>query len=81
MEAFLNENGLRVIEALKAIASSHDTATVTVALAWALTKPTITAPLASATTLKQLSELLAAPELRLSPEEMATLDEASQPFA
>lgn len=81
VEAYLNENGLRVIEALEAVAAARGTALATVALAWALARPTITAPLASATTLAQLSELLAAPELRLSPEEVAALDEASRPFA
>ena len=70
-----------MVEALQAVAAAHDTALATVALAWALSKPTITAPLASATTVAQLSELLAAPELLLNPEEVAALDEASRPFA
>lgn len=81
VEAYLNEDGLRVVEALEAVASARGSAIATVALAWTLTKPTITAPLASATTVAQLSELLAAPELRLTPEEVTTLDEASRPFA
>lgn len=78
---YLNEDGLRVVNALEAVAAEHGAALSTVALAWALARPTITAPLASATSLRQLAELLAAPGLRLGADEVARLDEASRPFA
>lgn len=81
VEPYLNEAGLKVIDTLASVASAHDAAIATVALAWVLSKPTITAPLASATTEKQLSELLAVADLKLSAGEIAALDEASQPFA
>ncbi len=79
--AHLNEDGLRVIEALDEIAKSRGAAMATVALAWLLAKPTVTAPLASATSVEQLEELLAAPALTLGADELARLDTASQPFA
>lgn len=78
---FLNATGLRVIDALRSIASAHGAAVSTVALAWLLAKPAITAPLASATSPAQLAELMAAPGLRLGEDEVAALDEASRPFA
>jgi aryl-alcohol dehydrogenase-like predicted oxidoreductase len=78
---FLNADGLRVVDALQSIAGARGAAIATVALAWLLAKPTITAPLASATRVPQLAELMAAPALRLADDEVAALDQASQPFA
>lgn len=78
---YLNADGLRVVDALRSIADARGAAVATVALAWVLARPTITAPLASATRLPQLAELMAAPALRLTDDEVAALDTASQPFA
>lgn len=78
---YLTPDGLGVLDALDRIAEERGAAMATVALAWLLAKPTVTAPLASATSVAQLEELLAAPGLELSEEEVAALDEASQPFA
>ncbi len=78
---YLSDDGLGVIRALEGIASERNAAIATVALAWLLAKPTVTAPLASATTVEQLAELMAAPRLELTPDEVARLDEASAPFA
>ncbi|HEX6039919.1 aldo/keto reductase, partial [Longimicrobium sp.] len=73
VKEYLNEDGLRVVDALLAIAKERDAAPATVALAWLLAKPTVTAPLASATRVEQLAELLAAPRLQLSADEVARL--------
>lgn len=81
VSSYLNADGLAVVDRLRAIASSHRVAVATVALAWVLAKPTVTAPLASATSPAQLRELLAVPELALSADEIAALDEVSAPFA
>ncbi|KQX05070.1 MULTISPECIES: aldo/keto reductase [unclassified Leifsonia] len=78
---YLTENGLAVIDALDAVASAHDAALATTALAWLLAKPTVVAPLASARTVEQLPELLAVAELTLTDAEIATLDAASSPLA
>jgi len=78
---YLNDDGLRVISALEAIASERGAAIASVALAWLLAKPTVTAPLASATSVEQLAELMAASQLELTADEIARLDEASAPFA
>jgi len=81
VEPLLNADGLRVIDELASIASRHDASIATVALAWLLAKPTVTGPLASATSLSQLDDLMAAPNMELSDEEVKTLDEASAAFA
>lgn len=78
---YLNDDGLRVLDALDDVAAGHGAAPATVALAWLLAKPTVTAPLASATSVAQLTQLLDATELELTAEEVAALDEASQAFA
>jgi aryl-alcohol dehydrogenase-like predicted oxidoreductase len=74
---YLDERGLRVLAALDEVASGHKASVAQVALAWLLAKPELTAPIASATSLPQLEELLAAVRLQLSQEDVARLDAAS----
>ncbi|MET9612981.1 aldo/keto reductase [Kitasatospora indigofera] len=69
--------GPKVLTALDAVAAVHGTEPATVALAWLASRPTVAAPIASARTVEQLPPLLAAATLRLAPEELALLDEAS----
>lgn len=74
---YLNERGLRVLAALDAVAARHGASPAQVALAWQLQRPGITAPIASATSLTQLAELVAAAGLQLLPEDHAAIDAAS----
>ncbi|MEA2834614.1 MAG: hypothetical protein QOG66_2816, partial [Methylobacteriaceae bacterium] len=74
---YLDERGLRVLAALDEVASAHKASVAQVALAWLLAKPELTAPIASATSLAQLEELLGAVRLELSQEDVARLDAAS----
>ena len=74
---YLDERGLRVLAALDEVASGHKASVAQVALAWLLAKPELTAPIASATSLSQLEELLGAVRLELSQEDVARLDAAS----
>ncbi|MGA8600327.1 MAG: aldo/keto reductase, partial [Beijerinckiaceae bacterium] len=55
----------------------HTATVAQIALAWLLAKPEITAPIASATSLTQLDELLGAVRIELSPADVARLDVAS----
>ena len=73
----LDARGLRILDALDAVAQRHAAKPAQIALAWLLARPSITAPIVSATTLSQLDELLIAPDIRLSREDMAALDAAS----
>ncbi|MGV9677417.1 aldo/keto reductase [Nocardia sp. NPDC003482] len=75
---YLDERGLRVLDALDAVAAAHGVAVATVALAWLAAQPTVAAPIASARTVEQLTDLLAVGELRLSDAESASLTAASQ---
>jgi aryl-alcohol dehydrogenase-like predicted oxidoreductase len=72
----LNARGLRILEALDAVAKPRSATPAQVALAW-LRARGVTAPIASATTLEQLRELIGATELRLDAEALSALDAAS----
>ncbi len=74
----LDENGLRVLATLDAIASERATTVAAVALAWLLGRPGVVAPIASARNPEQLAELLPAATLSLRPEETSRLDAASR---
>ncbi|MFD6280701.1 aldo/keto reductase [Streptomyces sp. NPDC060209] len=71
------ERGRKVLAALDRIAQEHDAEIATVALAWLASRPTVTAPIASARTVEQLPALVAVAELRLTGQELAELTEAS----
>lgn len=77
VKRYLNERGLRVLAGLDAVAARHGSTPGQVALAWQMLQPGITAPIASATSLAQLAELVAATRLRLSAQDMADLAAAS----
>ncbi|MGA0596948.1 aldo/keto reductase [Enterovirga sp. CN4-39] len=71
---YMNERGMKILAALDEIAVAKGTEPAAVALAWLMAKPAVTAPIASATSLKQLETLVAATRLALSPDDMARLD-------
>jgi aryl-alcohol dehydrogenase-like predicted oxidoreductase len=75
---YLDERGLRVLDALDAVAEAHAVPVAAVALAWLAAQPTVAAPIASARTVEQLADLLAMAELTLGAEELARLDQASR---
>lgn len=77
MDKHFTPRGLKILDALEAVAERCDSAPATVSLAWLMTRPHVTAPIASATGTAQLKELMAAAELRLSKEDLVRLDEAS----
>jgi aryl-alcohol dehydrogenase-like predicted oxidoreductase len=77
VKKYLTDKGLAVLNALDGAAKTHNTSNVTVALAWLLQRKSITAPIVSATSLDQLKDLLAAPQLKLDADSVAALDKAS----
>lgn len=79
VKKYLNERGLRVLGALDEVAKKLNSAPACVALAWLMARPSITAPIASATNLEQLRELIAATELKLDAESVQILNRASEP--
>ena len=74
---YLNERGLRVLGALDRVAARLDATPAQAALAWQIARPSITAPIASATSIAQLDALVGATRLRLDAEAMAAIDAAS----
>jgi len=77
MDAFLQGKGLVVLAALDAVAARHEATCAQVALAWIMAKPAMAAPIASATTVAQLDELMGALDLKLTATDLAQLDQAS----
>ena len=75
---FMNPRGMRILEAVTEVAAQLDTAPSTVALAWLISRPTVTAPIVSATSREQLAQLVAAPQLELEPDQLDLLGRASQ---
>jgi aryl-alcohol dehydrogenase (NADP+) len=78
---FERPHAVAALEAAQRVASRRGASVAEVALAWQLTKPFVTAPIASATSVEQLRSLLRAVELVLDPADVALLDEASRPPA
>ena len=74
VKKYLNPHGLQVLAALDAVAAEQGATTAQIALAWLIARPGLTAPIASATSVEQLHELLDATSLQLSPDEIAQLD-------
>ena len=75
-QKYLNEKGLTLLAALDAVAARRQATPAQVALAWLMQAPGVTAPIASATSAYQVTELLAATELRLTAHDLATLEQA-----
>jgi aryl-alcohol dehydrogenase-like predicted oxidoreductase len=74
---YLDGNGPRVLAALDSVAVETGAALATIALAWLMAQPAVTAPIASATSVEQLAELTAAMHLTLTLDQLARLDAAS----
>jgi len=75
---YLNPKGQEVLKALDEISAKYSTKQASVALAWLLANPVITAPIVSATNASQLKTLFEVPEIKLSPEDIELLNSASE---
>lgn len=74
---YWNERGQRIVKALSEVSSAYRTSSSAVALAWLLARPSITAPIASATKEDHLQSFVAAVQLRLGEDAIQKLNEAS----
>lgn len=74
---YLNDRGLRILAALDAVAQRYNATPGQVAVAWQMVQTGITAPIASATSVAQLHELIKATQLQLDSDALAQLDTAS----
>jgi aryl-alcohol dehydrogenase-like predicted oxidoreductase len=74
MKANFNSRGLALLAALDKVSKAHDATPAQVALAWLMARPSVTAPIASATSVAQLKELAPSASLKLTAEDLKTLD-------
>jgi aryl-alcohol dehydrogenase-like predicted oxidoreductase len=70
---YLNDKGLKILQALDAVADRHGISQAQVALAWLMQAPGITAPIASGTSVAQVQELTKAMAVQLSAADVAEL--------
>jgi aryl-alcohol dehydrogenase-like predicted oxidoreductase len=79
--SFLNEGGFRILDVLDEVATGHHSTPARVALAWLMVQPGVTAPIASATTAQQLTDLIEATSLKLDHASIEKLNAVSAPAA
>jgi aryl-alcohol dehydrogenase-like predicted oxidoreductase len=77
MDKYMDGKGPAVLAAMDAISARTGASLAQIALAWIMTKPAIAAPIASATSVAQLTELMGALHVTLSAEDIAELDRVS----
>ena len=76
MPDYINDRGLKILAALDEVAAETGESLAAISIAWVAARPGITAPIASATSLKQLKAIIAAGKLNLTDAQMALLNEA-----
>jgi aryl-alcohol dehydrogenase-like predicted oxidoreductase len=78
VKTYLNDRGLRILDALDEVAKDYNTTPASIAIAWLIARPSITAPIASATSIEQLDDLVEAAQLQLDHEAIEMLNKASE---
>ncbi|KQQ38471.1 alcohol dehydrogenase [Rhizobium sp. Leaf306] len=76
MPDYINDRGLKILAALDQVAAETGESLAAISIAWVAARPGITAPIASATSLKQLEAIITAGRLTLTDAQMALLNEA-----
>jgi aryl-alcohol dehydrogenase-like predicted oxidoreductase len=77
MTKFFNERGFKILAALDEVSKAYNTTPASVALAWLIQRPSVTAPIVSVTSLSQLDSITRAPQLELDHAAVETLNTAS----
>jgi len=77
MDKHFNERGFKILAALDEVSKSLNTTPATVALAWIIHRPSVTAPIVSATSIKQLDAIIKAPDLEITAHEIELLTQES----
>ena len=78
IKKYFDDKGKAVLAALDKVSEKHQSQPATVALAWLLANPLITAPIVSATSERQLQTIFDAPKLELGSEDLEILNQASK---
>jgi aryl-alcohol dehydrogenase-like predicted oxidoreductase len=74
---YLNARGFRILKALDETSARHRATPAQISLAWLLTRPAVAAPIASATSVTQLQEILKSTQVKLAADDIRQLDDAS----
>ena len=77
LKKYVNERGFKILDALDQVAKKYNATPAKVSLAWLFARPSITAPIVSATSVEQLNDLLASLELKLDRPSVELLNQAS----
>lgn len=77
VSTYLDTRGLTMLETLDEVAAAHDATPAQVSLAWLMARPSITAPIASATSVGQLQDLVGATRLKLDAGSIEKLNRVS----
>lgn len=78
---FITPRNFRILDVVEEVARETGAGNVSVALAWLMAQPTVTAPIASASRVGHVEQMLAGLELTLTADQIARLDEVSAPAA
>lgn len=73
----LNERGIEILRVMDTVAARHNATLAQIALAWLMSRKSVTAAVASATSVVQLKDILGSVQVLLQPEDIQELDEAS----
>jgi len=77
MDKYFDERGLKILSALDEISNQYKATPAAVSLAWLIQRPSVTAPIVSATSKSQLESIILAPQLNLDADAIRLLDKAS----
>jgi aryl-alcohol dehydrogenase-like predicted oxidoreductase len=77
IKKYLNERGFRILRVLDDLAKQNNATPAQISLAWLMARPGVTAPIASATSLGQLNDLVKAADLQLDHASVELLNRAS----
>lgn len=80
IQKYLDERGMKILNALDEVSKKYNTAPATIALAWLMTRPAVVAPIASATNVQQLDDLLNAMKIELDTESIKILSLEAEPI-
>jgi aryl-alcohol dehydrogenase-like predicted oxidoreductase len=75
-----NDQAYDTLDVVESIAAAHDVPTAHIALAWLLSRPSITSPIIGARTVEQFEELVGAVDLKLTPDEVGQLNHVTTGF-
>ena len=79
VQKYLNERGFKILAALDQISQAKNCSQASIALAWLMSRPIVTAPIVSATSVSQMKDISLASRLNLDADALKLLDEASDP--